>query len=150
MQIAAMYSAITHDVHITATPAFSPDRSEPAANRYFWTYTIEIVNRGPIQVQLLERHWRITDANGRVETVKGPGVIGETPILEPEEASAIPPVAASAQPRASCRAPIGWWISTAAPSTSKYPPFRSTARWSGGFSTDLQFLAASCLVLHGA
>jgi ApaG protein len=80
-----MYNATTHDVHITATPAFAPDRSEPAANRYFWTYTIEIVNRGAIQVQLLERYWHITDASGRVETVRGPGVVGETPILEPGE-----------------------------------------------------------------
>lgn len=85
MQIAAMYSAITNDVHIIATPAFSPDRSEPSENRYFWTYTIEIVNRGATSVQLLERFWRITDGNGRVETVRGPGVVGETPILQPGE-----------------------------------------------------------------
>jgi ApaG protein len=85
MQIAAMYSAITRDIQITATPAYSPERSEPAENRYFWTYTIDIVNRGAIQVQLLERYWRITDGNGRVETVRGPGVVGETPILQPGE-----------------------------------------------------------------
>ena len=85
MQIAAMYSAITHDIQITATPAYSPERSEPAENRYFWTYTIDIVNRGAIQVQLLERYWRITDGNGRLETVRGPGVVGETPILQPGE-----------------------------------------------------------------
>ncbi len=48
-----MYKAITHDVQITATPTFSPDRSEPEANRFFWTYTIEIKNLGAIQVQLL-------------------------------------------------------------------------------------------------
>jgi ApaG protein len=80
-----MYSAITQDVQITATPAFAPDRSEPGSSRYFWTYTIEIVNRGATRVQLLERSWRITDANGRVETVHGPGVVGETPILQPGE-----------------------------------------------------------------
>ncbi len=85
MQIAPMYSAITNDVQITAAPAFSPDRSEPEASRFFWTYTIEIVNRGVIQVQLLERFWRITDGNGRIETVRGPGVVGETPILKPGE-----------------------------------------------------------------
>ena len=85
MQIAAMYSAITHDIQIIATPAFSPERSEPGGNRYFWTYTIEIANRGATQVQLLERYWCITDANGRVETVRGPGVVGETPVLQPGE-----------------------------------------------------------------
>ena len=78
-----MYKTITHDVQIVATPTFSPDRSEPEANRFFWTYTIEIENLGAIQVQLLERVWRITDGNGRLETVRGPGVVGETPILEP-------------------------------------------------------------------
>jgi ApaG protein len=85
MQIAAMYSALTHDILITATPAYASDRSEPAQDRYFWTYTIEIANRGEVQVQLLERLWRITDSNGRVETVRGPGVVGETPVLQPGE-----------------------------------------------------------------
>ncbi len=85
MQIVPMYSAITHDIHITAHPAYSPERSEPEADRYFWTYTIEITNRGAVQVQLLERFWRITDSSGRVETVRGPGVVGETPILGPGE-----------------------------------------------------------------
>ncbi len=80
-----MYKAITHDVQITATPAYSPDRSEPSTNRYFWTYTVEILNLGEVKVQLLERFWRITDANGRLETVRGPGVVGETPILAPGE-----------------------------------------------------------------
>jgi ApaG protein len=78
-----MYKAITHGVQITAIPAYSPERSEPAADRYFWTYTIEILNVGDIRVQLLERTWRITDGNGRLETVQGPGVVGETPILAP-------------------------------------------------------------------
>jgi ApaG protein len=80
-----MYKAITHGVQITAIPAYSPERSEPAADRYFWTYTIEILNVGDIRVQLLERTWRITDGNGRLETVQGPGVVGETPILAPGE-----------------------------------------------------------------
>lgn len=80
-----MYTAVTHDVQITATPAFAPERSEPEANRYFWTYTIEILNLGSQNVQLLERLWRITDGNGRLETVRGPGVVGETPILAPGE-----------------------------------------------------------------
>jgi ApaG protein len=85
MQIAGMYTALTEDILITATPAYCAERSEPAENRYFWTYTIEIANHGKIQVQLLERFWCITDANGRVETVRGPGVVGETPILQPGE-----------------------------------------------------------------
>jgi ApaG protein len=78
-----MYSAITHDVEITASPLYAPDRSAPEEGRYFWTYTIEIVNHGSVQVQLLERTWKITDGAGRLETVRGPGVVGETPVLEP-------------------------------------------------------------------
>jgi ApaG protein len=78
-----MYRAITYDIQITASPAFAPERSDPASHRYFWTYTIEIANHGDIQVQLLERIWRITDANGKVETVQGAGVVGETPIIDP-------------------------------------------------------------------
>ncbi|MCI4679351.1 Co2+/Mg2+ efflux protein ApaG [Rhodoblastus acidophilus] len=80
-----MYRATTFDIQITATPIFAPERSDAGIGRYFWTYTIEIANQGDIQVQLLERFWRITDANGRVETVNGPGVVGETPIIEPGE-----------------------------------------------------------------
>jgi ApaG protein len=83
MQISPMYSAITENIQVTAMPAFSPERSEPDDGRYFWTYTIEIVNHGPIQAQLLERLWRITDGNGHEEVVRGPGVVGETPVLAP-------------------------------------------------------------------
>lgn len=78
-----MYSATTHHIKVTATPAFASERSDPALRRYFWTYTIEIANLGEIRVQLLERDWRITDGNGRIETVHGPGVVGETPVIEP-------------------------------------------------------------------
>lgn len=78
-----MYRAKTFDIEITATPLFAPERSDASQNRYFWTYTIEIANHGEIQVQLVERRWRITDALGRLEVVEGPGVVGETPIIEP-------------------------------------------------------------------
>lgn len=83
MHISPMYSATTHDIKVTATPNFSPERSDPASNRYFWTYTIEIANHGQISVHLIERNWRITDGHGRVEHVHGPGVVGETPTIEP-------------------------------------------------------------------
>jgi ApaG protein len=82
-QISPMYSSVTENVEVTATPLYAPERSAPEEGRYFWTYTIEIVNRGLLQVQLIERNWIITDAAGRIETVRGPGVVGEMPILEP-------------------------------------------------------------------
>jgi len=78
-----MYSAVTQNVEVVAIPLYAPERSAPEEGRWFWTYTIEIVNHGPIQVQLVERFWTITDAAGRVETVRGPGVVGEMPILDP-------------------------------------------------------------------
>ena len=78
-----MYSAVTNDIRVTVLPESSEERSEPDQGRYFWLYTIEIQNQGPIPVQLTHRHWRITDANGKQEEVKGPGVVGEQPRLEP-------------------------------------------------------------------
>ncbi|HEY8579581.1 MAG TPA: Co2+/Mg2+ efflux protein ApaG [Beijerinckiaceae bacterium] len=78
-----MYRETTHDIEVTVEPEFLADRSQPDAGRWFWAYRISIVNNGRRTVQLLHRHWRITDANGRVEEVKGPGVVGEQPILKP-------------------------------------------------------------------
>jgi ApaG protein len=81
-----MYSSVTHDITITVQPEFMPERSEPETHRYFWSYTIEIANGGARTVQLTHRHWRITDANGRLEEVRGPGVVGEQPTLKPGQA----------------------------------------------------------------
>jgi ApaG protein len=78
-----MYSAVTNDIRVTVTPEYSEERSEPDLGRYFWLYTIEIHNQGRVLVQLTHRHWRITDAQGKLEVVKGPGVVGEQPKLEP-------------------------------------------------------------------
>jgi ApaG protein len=81
-----MFSAVTQQIKVTVRPEFAPDRSEPSDNRYFWTYTIEIANLGASTVQLTHRHWRITDGEGRLEEVKGPGVVGEQPTLKPGQA----------------------------------------------------------------
>ena len=81
-----MFSAVTQKIKVTVRPEFAPDRSEPSDNRYFWTYTIEIANLGGTTVQLTHRHWRITDGEGRLEEVKGPGVVGEQPTLKPGQA----------------------------------------------------------------
>jgi ApaG protein len=77
--------AITHGIHISVLAEFSPEQSRAARGRYFWTYTIEIENRGSNTVQLLNRHWVITDANGHQEEVRGPGVVGQQPVLPPGE-----------------------------------------------------------------
>jgi ApaG protein len=78
-----MYEAVTHQVKVTVEPAFDPERSDPDERRYFWRYAVEIVNLGVNPVTLMERHWRITDANGRQQEVRGPGVVGEQPTIEP-------------------------------------------------------------------
>ena len=80
-----MYQAVTRNIAVSVTPQFLPDRSSPENGYYFWAYTIEIRNQGPETVQLKTRHWRITDANGKLQEVRGPGVVGEEPVLEPGE-----------------------------------------------------------------
>ena len=78
-----MYEAVTHRVKVTVEPAFDPERSDPDQPRYFWRYSIEIANLGDKPMTLMERHWRITDADGRQQEVRGPGVVGEQPYLKP-------------------------------------------------------------------
>ena len=78
-----MYTAVTRDIQITVMPQYLADRSEPDEGRYLWAYTIEIANLGRGTVQLVARHWVITDAAGKVETVSGVGVVGEQPVLNP-------------------------------------------------------------------
>lgn len=80
-----MYTALTNGIQVTVLPEFRPDRSQPDQNRWFWAYTIEIANLGEQTVQLIARHWIITDAEGAVEEVKGLGVVGEQPVLNPGE-----------------------------------------------------------------
>ena len=77
-----MYEAVTKDIRVRVTPEYLPDQSEPDDNYFFWAYRVEITNLGSETVQLKTRHWRITDANGRTEEVRGPGVVGEQPVLE--------------------------------------------------------------------
>ena len=78
-----MYRATTRGIEVQVTPRFLSERSSPENSYYFWAYTIEITNRGPTTVQLKTRHWRITDAHGKLQEVRGAGVVGETPTLEP-------------------------------------------------------------------
>lgn len=77
--------ALTRGIHIHVEPQFDPRRSRPEALQWFYLYTITITNQGTETVQLLSRHWIITDATGKVEEVRGPGVVGEQPVLAPGE-----------------------------------------------------------------
>ena len=83
--VKAAYRAVTREIEVKASPRFLPDRSSPENGYYFWAYTITLTNLGTETVQLKTRHWRITDAQGRLQEVRGPGVVGEEPVLAPGE-----------------------------------------------------------------
>ena len=80
-----MYQAVTRGIQVTVMPQFLADRSSAEDERFFWAYTIEIANLGKVTVQLKTRHWQITDGRGRMQEVRGPGVVGEQPVLKPGE-----------------------------------------------------------------
>ena len=78
-----MYRAVTRHIQVSVKPAFMEDQSSTSIGRYFWSYTVEIVNKGDEIVTLRNRHWKITDGNGKVHEVRGEGVVGEQPCLTP-------------------------------------------------------------------
>lgn len=80
-----MYRAVTDHVEVVVRPQFAPEQSNPDKNKYFWTYMVEITNHGQDTIQLRTRHWEITDGNGQRQDVRGPGVVGEQPVLKPGE-----------------------------------------------------------------
>lgn len=77
------YEEITGDIRIAVEPDFLDEQSQPDECRYLWAYRVTIENRGNDAVQLLSRHWRITDARGKVREVRGDGVVGEQPVIGP-------------------------------------------------------------------
>jgi len=78
-----MYEAVTRGIVVAVEPSFLADQSDPGSGRYVWAYHVIIRNQGQQTVQLHSRHWRITDATGRVQEVRGAGVVGEQPVLAP-------------------------------------------------------------------
>ena len=78
-------SAITQGIKVTVSTAYVAAQSSPAAHRYVFAYTVRIANEGTEAAQLRSRHWVITDGNGKVEEVRGPGVVGQQPLLRPGE-----------------------------------------------------------------
>jgi ApaG protein len=77
------HSATTHGVTVRVAVNFLPEQSRIEAGKWFWVYHIRIENDGEQTLQLLSRHWRITDGHGAVNLVDGEGVVGETPVLAP-------------------------------------------------------------------
>jgi len=80
-----MYSATTRSIKVTVEPHFLEDQSSPVDDHFVWAYRVRIENQSGETVQLRRRHWRITDGMGRVQEVRGPGVVGEQPVLQPGE-----------------------------------------------------------------
>lgn len=81
-----MYTSTTRDIKVTVVPQYLVEQSDPPERHYVWAYTIQLENMGKQTVQLLNRHWQITDATGAVQEVTGAGVVGEQPVLHPGEA----------------------------------------------------------------
>ena len=77
--------AVTNDVRVEVESRYAAEHSQPFYDRWVFSYTIRITNLSNVKVQLVSRHWIITDATGHVEEVRGPGVVGEQPVLGPGE-----------------------------------------------------------------
>jgi ApaG protein len=80
-----MYKAVTRGISVTVTPRYMPEESSPGESRYFFAYTVEIINTSLDRVQLKARYWKITNGEGQVQEVRGAGVVGEQPVLGPGE-----------------------------------------------------------------
>jgi len=80
-----MYSRTTHDIRVTVQPVYLDEQSSPDDQQFVWVYQVRIENLGARTVRLRNRYWSITDARGRTQEVRGPGVVGEQPLLRPGE-----------------------------------------------------------------
>jgi ApaG protein len=74
---------VTEEIEVTASSAFLPDQSDPDSDRFIYRYTISIENKSDLSIQILARKWVIIDGNGKSTIVEGPGVVGETPVIDP-------------------------------------------------------------------
>jgi ApaG protein len=77
------YEAETEGILVRVKPFFVEEESSPAQGKFLWAYHVEIENRGARTLQLMTRHWRITDGEGRMQEVRGAGVVGQQPVLRP-------------------------------------------------------------------
>jgi ApaG protein len=78
-----MYERTTHDIRVAVKAAYLDDLSDPDESQFLWSYTVTIENTGKEPVQLLSRYWHITDGDGRVQELRGQGVVGAQPVIEP-------------------------------------------------------------------
>lgn len=80
-----MYSQVTRAIEVTVRPIYLRQHSVPEQGHFVWAYHVRLENRGKDTVQLLNRYWHITDGNGQIQEVRGPGVVGQHPVLRPAE-----------------------------------------------------------------
>ena len=80
-----MKKTTTNNIYISVKPSYLSERSDPSKPIYFFSYNIEIINQGDETVQLKNRYWHITDGNGNIEEIRGPGVVGSQPFLKQGE-----------------------------------------------------------------
>lgn len=80
-----MYDQTTHEIKVSVEPIYLDEQSSPEEHHFVWAYKVRIENLGRETVQLHSRYWHITDANGRVQEVRGEGVVGKQPVLHPGE-----------------------------------------------------------------
>lgn len=80
-----MATEIKYEITVTARTKYIAEQSDPESNRYVFAYAINIKNTGTISAQLISRHWIIKDANNQIQEVRGLGVVGEQPLLKPEQ-----------------------------------------------------------------
>jgi ApaG protein len=85
MSAGAASSAVTEGIRVTVSSTYVAEQSAPSSQRYVFSYTVKIKNEGRQGAQLRTRHWIITDGTGKVEEVRGPGVVGQQPFLKPGE-----------------------------------------------------------------
>jgi ApaG protein len=78
-----MYTRTTRSIEVTVKPMYLEEQSAPEDNQFVWAYWVKIQNNGNETVQLRNRYWQITDASGRIQEVRGAGVVGEQPVLQP-------------------------------------------------------------------
>jgi ApaG protein len=78
-----MFERTTRNIRVAVKPAYLDDQSDPDDGQFLWSYTVTIENKGSETVQLMSRYWHITDGDGRVQEVRGPGVVGAQPVLAP-------------------------------------------------------------------
>ncbi len=79
----AVSTATTEGIKVNVRSVYVPEQSSPRVRRYVFAYTVQIANEGDVPAQLKSRHWVITDGDGRIEEVRGPGVVGQQPFLNP-------------------------------------------------------------------